>query len=519
MLSDTLKDTMKAPQSSLLQIAIATLVFGFGCQSLGTERPAPPRMKMTTEVPDGISTPDRMKTRLGTLNSFDGVPDEKTTQLVYDNLDFQTAVQAYLASLPIASMSAMRDGLLHFGPANTTVLLFEELMDSKALWLTPNTVSIYMGTWLEMTDEPWVIETPPNVLGLIDDLWFRYVADFGNAGPDQGKGGKFLILPPGYQGQIPGGYHVARSSTHGNWVVWRGFQVDGDTGPALAATKSTFKIYPLSRKNNPPEMTFINVSGKFHNTIHRLDYGFWEEVNAVIQAEPSTGIDAETLGLLSSIGIQKGKPFAPDARMKKILTEAANVAAVTARALTARPRDQRHYLYPGEGVWTNPFIEGRYDFLENGSRMLDSRTYMHFYATGITPAMTKAPVGKGSQYAIAYLDKGGNALDGSKTYRIHLPPNVPAKDFWSFTLYDNQTRSMLQTDQRFPGLDNLGKGLQQNGDGSCDIYFAPEPPSGMESNWIQTVPGKGWNTILRLYGPLQPWFDKTWRPGDPELVN
>jgi hypothetical protein len=143
---------------------------------------------------------------------------------------------------------------------------------------------------------------------------------------------------------------------------------------------------------------------------------------------------------------------------------------------------------------------------------------MHFYATGITPAMSKAPVGKGSQYAIAYLDKEGNALDGSKTYKIHLPPNVPAKDFWSFTLYDNQTRSMLQTDQRFPGLDNNKEGLKQNADASYDVYFSPEPPAGLENNWIQTVPGKGWNVILRLYGPLQPWFDKTWRPGDPELV-
>jgi len=144
---------------------------------------------------------------------------------------------------------------------------------------------------------------------------------------------------------------------------------------------------------------------------------------------------------------------------------------------------------------------------------------MHFYATGITPAMAVENVGKGSQYAIAYLDKGGNPLDGSKTYKIHLPPNVPAKDFWSFTLYDNQTRAMLQTDQRFPGLDNNKEGLGQNEDGSYDIYLSPEPPKGWENNWIQTVPGQGWNTILRLYGPLEPWYDKTWKPGDPESVS
>jgi hypothetical protein len=507
---------MNVSSSHLALLAVAALCAG--CQSPG--RPQPPTMKMTTAVPDGVATPGRIETRLGTLTSFDGVPDARTTELVFDNLDFQRAVQACLTCLPIASMRAMRQGMLELGPANTTAMQFEQLMDSKALWLTPNTTSVYQGAWLELTDEPWVIETPPNVLGIIDDAWFRYVADFGNAGADMGKGGKFLILPPGYEGDVPDGYHVARTNTYGNWVVWRGFQVDGDPRPAVEATQRLFRMYPLSQRDDPPTMTFVPVSGKFNNTIHRMDFGFWEEVDAVIQAEPGIGMDAETLGLLASIGIKKGQQFAPDARMKRILTEAADVAAVTARALTARPRDARQYLYPGEGVWTNPFIEGRYDFLDaDGSRLLDSRIYMHFYATGITPAMSKAPVGKGSQYAIAYLDADGDELDGSRTYRIHLPPNVPANDFWSFTLYDNQTRAMLQTDQRFPGLDNSAEGLQANADGSYDVYFAPEPPAGKEGNWIQTVPNKGWNTIFRLYGPRQEWFDKAWRPGDPERID
>jgi len=477
----------------------------------------PPKMKMTTSIPEGIATPDRLETRLGTLTSFDGVPDKETTQKVYDNLDLQRATQAFLNSLQISSLNAMEHGMTKFGPPNTTVLLFEDLMDSKALWLTPNTVSVYMGLWLELGDEPMVMETPPNVLGFIDDAWFQYVVDFGNAGPDKGKGGKFLIIPPGYEGDIPEGYHVAKTTTYGNWVVWRGFQVDGSTEPAVKATKEKFKLYPLSKRDNPPAMNFINVSGKFNNTIHRMDYGFWEELNETIQAEPLEGLDPDLRGLIASIGIEKGKEFAPDERMKKILTEAAKVGAVTARALTARPKDERFYLYPGERMWTNPFIQGRYDFVLDGARLLDSRVYMHFYATGITPAMAIKNVGKGSQYAIAYLDKDGNALDGSKTYQIHLPPNVPAKDFWSFTLYDNQTRSMLQTDQRFPAVDSLGN-VKPNDDGSFDIYFGPKAPRGMENNWIQTVPGKGWNTIFRLYGPLQPFYDKTWKPGDPELV-
>lgn len=477
----------------------------------------PPKMKMTTPIPEGIETPDTLETHLGTLTAFDAVPDKETTQKIYDDLDLRRATEAFLAMLPVASMAALEAGMRSLGEPNKVAIQFQELMDSKSLWLTPNTVSIYQGTWCELGDEPMVIETPPNVLGIIDDAWFQYVTDFGNAGPDKGKGGKFLLVPPGYDGELPNGYYVARTRTFGNWVIWRGFQVDGSTKPAVEATQKLFRMYPLSQRDDPPEMKFIDVSGTEHNTIHRMDYGYWEEVNSTIQAEPADGISPEVRGMLAAIGIEKGKEFKPDERMKKILTEAAKVGSVTAQALTARPRDERFYVYPGERMWTNPMPGGCYDFMVNGGIFHDARIYMHFYATGITPAMAARNVGVGSQYLIAYLDKDENALDGSKTYKIHLPPNVPAKDFWSFTLYDNQTRSMLQTDQRFPGVDSLGE-VKANADGSYDIFFGPKAPEGMEHNWIQTIPGKAWNTIFRLYGPLEPFYDQSWKPGDPELV-
>jgi hypothetical protein len=475
-------------------------------------------MKMTTEVPEGITTPDRLETRIGTLNLVDGVPDKETAQKVYDNLDFHRGVQAYLGSIQIASMSGMRRGMLEFGPANETVLIFETLMDSSALWLTPNTTNIYMATWLELTSEPVVIETPPDVLGIIDDHWFKFVADFGRLGPDKALGGKFLILPPGYEGEVPDGYFVFRTNTYGNWVIWRGFQVDGDPAPAVETTKKTFRMYPLSQKNDPPKMNFVNVSGKFNNTIHRMDYGIFEEINEVVQAEPSEGQDPEILGNLASIGIKKGQHFNPDTRMKKILAEAADVGAATVRTIMSQPRDDIFYFYPGESFWGNPFPGGSYEWMNEGASLLDIRAGFHFYATGITPAMAKKIIGKGSKYAFAYTDAKGNPFDGSKTYKIHLPPNVPAKDFWSFTLYDNQTRAMLQTDYQFPGIDNNNPGMIQNSDGSFDVYFGPNAPAGKENNWVQTVPGKGWNMIFRLYGPLEPWYDKTWRPGEIEKI-
>jgi hypothetical protein len=499
--------------------SITLLMVGIIMASLLTTTWAkPPKMKMTTEIPEGIATPDKLKTRIGTLHLTDGVPDKATVQKIYDNLDFQHGVQAFTSGIQIASMYGMRKGILEFGPPNTTAILFEDLMDSKALWLTPNTTSVYMAAWLELKDEPMVIETPPDVLGIIDDHWFKYVADFGRLGPDKSQGGKFLILPPGYEGDVPDGYFVTRTNTYGNWAIWRGFQVDGSPKPAVETTKKIFRIYPLSQKDNPPKMNFVNVSGKFHNTIHRMDYKIFEEINEVVQAEPSEGQNPEILGILASIGIKKGQPFTPDERMKKILTEAAEVGAVTVRTIWSQPRDDIFYFYPGDSVWMNPFPGGNHEWLNEGASLLDVRAGFHYYATGITPAMAMKIIGKGSKYAYAFTDSQGNPFDGSKTYKVHVPPNVPAKDFWSFTLYDNQTRSMLQTDEQFPGIDNNRPGMIQNEDGSYDVYFGPEAPKGKENNWIQTVPGKGWSTIFRLYGPLEPWFDKLWRPGEPELV-
>lgn len=514
---------MKATTRCLLLILVIGWIFTSCNDSSNSSndtatKSAVQKMKMTTDIPDGIESPNLINSeQLGELSFFDGVPLPETAEKVYDYLDLINAVDAYTKGIQIASMEAMKRGILTFGPANETAVIFEELMDSKALFLTANTTSVYMTSWLELDEEPMVIETPPDVLGIIDDHYFKYVADFGRLGPDKSQGGKFLILPPGYEGEVPEGYFVSQANTFGHWIIWRGFQKDGNPKPAVDDTKRTFKIYPLSKKDNPPAMNFVSVSGKSFNTIHRMDEQIYEEINAVIQAEPAQGENPEILGSLAAIGIEKGKEFSPDERMQNILIEAAKIGSAIVRTQMAKPRSE--YLYKFEGTqWLNPLAYKSYLFEHEGVRLLDARSAFHFYATGITPAMSMKIIGKGSQYAIAYSDANGNTFDGSKTYKFNVPADPPMKDFWSFTIYDNQSRSMLQTDQRFPGIDSGKEDLVQNDDGSWDIYIGPEAPERFESNWIQTVPGKGWNTIFRLYGPLQPWFDGEWYPSDATLV-
>jgi hypothetical protein len=509
-------------RSTFLAVAAVFVGCSPGPSGDGSGEPAEgPRPAFATDIPESIVTPNVLETSIGSLRFFDGFPDEATAQAVYDNLDFTRGVEAFTVGMPFASMAAMEYGIRSFGSQNETVLIFETLMDSRSLFLTPNTESVYMMMWMDLEDGPIVLETPPNVLGIVDDAWFHYVTDFGNAGPDRGQGGRFLFLPPGYDGPVPDGYFTYQAETYGHWVVWRGFQEDGDPAPAVQTTKEIFRAYRLDQASNPPEMTFVNVSGNdSFNTIHAMDFEFWNELNSTIQDEPLAGLDSETLGLFASIGLRKGEAFDPDARMRAILEDAAKVGSATVRTLAYRSRDPETFLFENS-AWSNPFVGGSHEFITpDGVRLIDARAFFFFYATGITPAMARKMVGVGSQYAGAFTDENGDALDGGKTYRLTLPAGIPAADFWSIVLYDNQTRSMLQTDQQFPSTGSQREGIVVNDDTSVNIYTGPELPDGVsEANWIQTIPGKGFNVLLRLYGPLEPWFEKTWKPGEFEVMD
>ena len=498
--------------------ATALILFSAAASSAGAQdQPAP---KYSAKVPSYITTPDTVQTRIGTLKFFDGLPDQETVQKVYDNLDFTRGTEAFLSGIPAASLYAVCEGLSQAGvKRNGGIGIFQDLMDARSLFLTANSTTIYVLQCLDLNDGPIVVEVPPGVLGPVDDAYFRWVTDVGLTGPDKGKGGKYLFVPPGYTGTVPmDGYFIAKSLTFSNLIFYRAFVQGGDIAAAANGVKASARIYPLSAAANPPTQGFVDLSGKQFNTIHANDFHFYEEINDVIQHEPADAFDPEIVRVFAAIGIKKSQPFAPNERMKSILTDAIAVGNATARAIVFAPRDQRVKFYP-DRQWGTGFVGGSYAFLNNGERMLDARTLFHYYATGITPAMAFAKPGTGSAYAYAARDSMGRYLDGGKTYKITLPAPIPAGQFWSFMVYDGQTRSMLETDQKLAGLDSTKPDIKKNADESVTVWFGPIAPQGQETNWVQTMPGKGWNSLFRLYAPLEPWFDKTWKPGDFERVD
>jgi hypothetical protein len=511
-----------------------------------------------SNIPASVTTPDSVDTRVGTLKFKDGVPDAATTQKLYDELDYIHAVDAFISGLPLVSQMALRKGFIEAGINDNDVLATSELMDSKSLFLTANADTYYFWGYIDLTKGPMVVETPPGALGIFDDMAWKWISDFGLPGPDRGEGGKYLLLPPGYNGTLPeGGYFIGRSNTLQVSFLGRLFLQNNDPKPVDAVVKKTLKLYPyvpgsmgssignyltgqgeLGQLSTPASPKFVEGSGKVMNTIPPADYSYFEFLNEAIQAQPAGAVDPELAGQMAAIGIVKGKTFNPDARMKKILTEAAAVGNATARAVTFNARAAEGFnFYGAKSNWVNSLFTGGFEFMtpppevtkeglkhypSDGARKLNARTWFFYLATGITPAMCMRLENVGSQYLAAYLDSKAVPFDGNKTYKVTLPPNIPAARFWSFTVYDNQTRSMLDTPQRYPRAGSQSypsPAAKANPDGSTAVYFGPTLPSGVDrGNWIQTTPGKGWFTLLRLYSPLKSFFDKSWRAGEIEEV-
>jgi len=431
-------------------------------------------------------------------------------------------------------------------------------MDSHSLFLTGNADTYYFISFLDLTKGPLVVETPPDALGIFDDMWWKWISDFGLPGADRGQGGKYVILPPGYKGPVPeGGYFVRQSNTWQATLLGRSFLQNNDPKPVDEIVKKTIKIYPyvpggvgssiggflngqgrLGQLSTPASPKFIEGTGKVMNTIPPNDYSFFEMLNEAIQSQPVESADPEILGSCAAIGIVKGKPFSPDARMKKILTDAAVIANASGRAVAFNARESEGYKYYGSGSeWYTMLWVGGYKFItpppditkdgikeypNDGAIKLNSRFSFFYMATGISPAMCMRLENVGSQYLMAAHDNKGNYFDGNKTYKVTLPANIPAARFWSLILYDNQSRSMLETPQNYPRAGSQSypsPAAKPNADGSTTIYIGPKQPDGIDrGNWIQSTPGKGYFAIMRFYSPLKPFFDKTWKAGEFEEV-
>jgi hypothetical protein len=513
-------------------------------------------------VPSAITTPATVKSGLiGTLDFSDGYPTRETAARLRDHLDYLHGVETFMNTIQGVSVYAIREGFLTAGVADGDVLIFSELMDSASLFLTGNADTIYFWTFLDLTSGPLVVQIPTDTLGAVDDMWFRWITDFGLPGADRGEGGTYLIVPPGYDGPLPeGGYVVRHSRTNHAMLFGRAFinaNEGNDPAPTADRIKEEMKVYPyqpggagssignylagqgrLGALVTPQSPRFVEGTGLEMNTVPPNDFGHYELLDRLVQLEPAEALDLELAGQFAAIGIVKGQTFAPDQRLRKILDEAVAVGNAAARTvgMGAHPTDD--YRYYDEGAWWNMLFVGGFEFTNppplitadgvqpfpnTGARQLHSRVSMFYTATGITPAMCMRLTGVGSQYLIANVDVNGDPFDGAKTYRIRLPKDIPAARFWSLNLYDNQTRSLLQTPQRYPRAGSQmypSPAAEAEPDVSTVVYFSPARPDGVApGNWIQTDPEKGWFVVLRLYSPLQPFFDKTWRPGEIELAD
>lgn len=473
--------------------------------------------KQTNE--DFKPAPDEINTNFGTLKfELEAFPTEETTNKIYDELDLQRATQAYMDFLPALSVNAIIKGQIRdfkFKTSSDIGVHPSPGLTPTELYLTGNNSTVYAVASLDLkVDGPTVLEAPPGMLGTVDDANFKFLTDIGVVGPDKGKGGKFLFLPPGFDGKIPDGYFVVKSPSYRIWAMMRGW---GDVGVGDKATewfKQNLKVYPLA--TGPRQGKYTNTAGVGLNSLAPEDGSAFELLNEIIQYEPKELFGAEQLGRLATLGIVQGKPFNPDERMKRILDQGAKQGAAMSRAIVFASRDPDIRYWP-KRHWEKMFLHNT-TFERNGVADIDARTLWFYQAIVVSPALISTTPGAGTAYLSSFRDNKGRYLDGGKNYKLRVPANPPVKNFWAVTAYDPTTRSLLD-----PGKNkNISVGSREkpvaNADGSVDVYFGARAPKGMEKNWVPTNPEKGFFVVFRFYGPLEGYINKTWVMNDFELL-
>jgi hypothetical protein len=435
---------------------------------------------------------------------------------LYDEMDFQRASQAYLWGIPAVGLNEWRKAHFDIFKAKNGEILSYLDFDEKLGILTPNYTTPYLITLIDIEESgPMVVELPPGLMaGMILDAWQRVLADLGVVGPDKGEGGKFLILPPGHEMVEPEGYYVVQSPSR---TVFVGIRLLGeDKEKAIEELIPGIKTYTWSADGTGEVMPVRHAGDEKWSQMPPHGMAYWESLNEVVQNEPVMERDRLILAQLRFLGIEKGKPFEPDARQKKILEEGAIVGEAMAKANTSDKRVEPPF-WPGTN-WKHALVVS-VDQRMPGFDQLDERAAWFYEAVAISKGMLTETPGVGQRYIAAYKDGDGEWLSGGNTYRLHVPPNPPAKQFWSVTAYAEATRQMVVTEQGRPDISSRKEDIVPNEDGSIDVYFGPEAPDGKEANWVQTVPGEGWFAYFRFYGPTEPFFDKSWVLPDFEKMN
>jgi hypothetical protein len=448
-----------------------------------------------------------------------GYPSNVTAQLAYDNADLGRAIEAYKFFYPTISTESFMQVISPDKP-NGGGVKFAAGPEHQAV-LTPNSDTPYAAAVLDLkAGGPMVIDLPSgNFIGFVDDHNFRWVLDMGNTGPDKGQGGKYLILPPNYNGTVSLGYYVGKSDTWKVNFAIRSVPADGNATKALAAFDH-IKVYPLSEVGKPSNFRFVDVTNQSmpSNLVKWEDnLEYWKQLKAVIDEETSPVEFRPMYGMLQSLGIEKGKPFAPDTRMTGILQNAAKNALAELKVNAFANREPNRLVWNDRNWEWTPLRQFNGTTKDMGvASYLDLQGMDNWFyqAVGAALAMGKREPGGGSLYFAGFRDNTSAYLDGSKTYRLNVPAPVPGKLFWSVTVYDVGSRSEVVTDQNKAAIGSIVDKPQANPDGSYDIYFGPNVPPVKEHQWIKTNPGKDWFAYFRIYGPEAPAFNGAWKLND-----